>query len=488
MSAERDVPSAVERVLTKWFLLKEEGTEPDLEELCEGDPALLASAERLLGREPDLIRRQAHSKEESSADDGSIASGTKLDDFRILREIGRGASGTVFLAEQERLGRTVALKVVDRSLLSSATGWDRLRREAAITARLNHPNIVPIYAIGEEGDRGFIAMRYLAGPALNHVEHPVDPERAARYCQMVAWALAAAHEAGVVHRDVKPANIILQDQVPYLVDFGLARSSVDPTLTSRGSVPGTLPYMAPELLSREEPSLDPRTDVYALGVTLYELLAGRLPFFSDQPVATMRRILLQDPPAIGLGQEHRDLETIVMQALDKEPRRRLQSAEAMAAELQHYLDDEPITLRPTSGIQRLIRRARRRPQLTLFAAVSVLAVIALGTVTGISRLREERALNTGIQMARDALDEGRVDQSARTLEELLEDHERSGDLAMLADRVEAEVATYRLYTILCQRPLFLEWEALDEALAELRETRALEILTPRALPLAAAAE
>ncbi len=317
MSDGLPTPSAVERVLAECFLLREEGHDPDLEQLCEGDPALRSQVEKLLDGEPELLRRQAASSGPGVRPlDGALFV-TRLDDFRILERIASGGSGTVFLAEQERIGRQVALKVVDKSRLGSPQASQRLRREAAIAGSLHHPNIVPIYAVGEEGDRCFIAMRHLAGPPLSELDLPLEPEEAARLGLALAEALDAAHAEGIVHRDVKPANVLLESGVPYLVDFGLARSSVDPTLTDRGAVPGTLPYMAPELLSQEGPALDPRADVYALGMTLYELLSGRLPFLSQEPVGTVRKILLQEPPALNLPRAHRDLETIVHKALEK---------------------------------------------------------------------------------------------------------------------------------------------------------------------------
>lgn len=488
MSETLPEPSAVEAVLAEWFLLIEEGQTPDLEALCKGDAQLAAKARGLLDQEPEWMRRQGRLESKPDLDDPDLAFDERLDDFRILRPIASGGSGTVFLAEQERLGRRVALKVVDRSRVGPPQAWQRLRREAAIAASLNHPNIVPVYAIGEEGDKGFIAMRHLAGPALNELALPVSPERAARLALGIAEALDAAHREGIVHRDVKPANIILENEVPYLVDFGLARSKMNATLTSQGSVPGTLPYMAPELLSQASPSLDPRADVYALGATLYELLCGKPPFDASDPVAIMRKILLQEPPKLNLARSDRDLETLVMHALEKEPKRRLQSAELLADELRRFLACEPIKTRPTSAVHRLTRRMRRQPRLATLVIGSLLAVVLFAVLATVSQLSEARTLRTGIDLIEGALLEGRSLQAKNNLEHLLADHGKQGALREVSDRVEAELALDRLFALLEQRPLFLEWAALEQATLDLRATRALELRPARSRPLLAAAE
>ena len=487
MSDELPTPSAVERVLAECFLLREEGQDPDLEELCEGDPALRSRVEKLLDGEPELLRRQAASSGSGvPLLDGALF-GTRLDDFRILERIASGGSGTVFLAEQERIGRQVALKVVDKSRLGSPQASQRLRREAAIAGSLHHPNIVPIYAVGEEGDRCFIAMRHLAGPPLSELDLPLEPKEAARLGLALAEALDAAHAEGIVHRDVKPANVLLESGVPYLVDFGLARSSVDPTLTDPGAVPGTLPYMAPELLSQEGPALDPRADVYALGMTLYELLSGRLPFLSPEPVGTVRKILLQEPPALNLPRAHRDLETIVHRALEKEPRRRLRSARLFAEELRRYLDDRPILSRPTGRIDRALRQARRRPRQTAFALAALLAVVSFAGVALWSQLRERQALDAGLKVVETALDEGRLPEARGTRDELAASHGGDGAIRELARRVSAEEAVDELFGLLYQRPLFLDGEGLERGLAALDSSAALELLPERAGPLRAVA-
>jgi tetratricopeptide (TPR) repeat protein len=488
MSREAEHPSAVERVLCEWFLLSEEGQEPNLQELCGGDLELAQKAQKLLGGEPEFLRQRGESAGVGEPDHDDEWSGMRLDDFRIVRRIASGGMGTVFLAEQERLGRKVALKVVDKSWVATPQAYQRLRREAAIAASLNHPNIVPVYAVGEEGDKCFIAMRHLTGPPLSEIDLPIDPQRAARICLALAEALDAAHSAGVVHRDVKPANILLDDETPFLVDFGLARSSVDPTLTSQGSVPGTLPYMAPELLSREAPVLDPRTDVYALGVTLYEFLVGRPPFLGSQTVATVRKILLQDAPALGLARRHRDLETIVLRALEKSPRRRIPSARAFADDLQRFLNDEPVASQPTSHLYRLARRMRRYPRVAIFALFSFVVVVALTISTALARRGEQRALRSGVHLVQADLDEGRVERAGLTLVSLVERHKDSAEVSGLAKRVAAEVAADRLFAALFQRPLLLDWQGLNRALEEAKRAQALTHIPDRAGPLFAVAD
>ncbi len=490
MSTPPGPQSRIERVLEAWYLCEQEGRPANVEELCNGDAQLAERVTRLLRKEPAFLQFQGSESQQvvTEVHASEQYSDTQVGEFRILHRIASGGMGTVFLAEQERMGRQVALKVVDRKQLGNPQAFERLQREASITGRLNHPNIVPVYAIGEEDDHCFIAMRFLEGPPLNEAGLPLDPMEAARIGIGVANALDAAHRAGVVHRDVKPSNILLDAQRPYLVDFGLARSTVDPTLTSQGSVPGTLPYMAPELFSQNAALLDPRCDVYALGATLYELAMGRPPFLEKQVVATASRILLKDPPPLRLGRRHKDFETIVLKALEKDPNQRIQSALELAADLQRYLQDEPILSQPTTRIHRLARHARRYPKVTTMAVIGSAIVLALFVSQQIARRGERKALDAGVQVVSSALDQGDVQSARQVMGNLLIDHPQHEALSLVADRVKAEIAADRVFTSLLQRPLLLDWSGLENSLSDLEDSRAFELIPGRARPLAAAAD
>ena len=263
-------------ILEQCFLLLDEGKTPDLAELCKGDPALIRKVAGMLGREETtLAYLQFDQDQEELANE-------EIGDFRIVSMLGRGGMGKVFLAEQKSLGRMVALKIISRAVLGDSRSRLRFRREAEITGALDHPNIVPIYAVGEEGETGYIAMKWLTGPDLETQDKPLAPSKVIDIGIAVARGLHEAHLSGVIHRDVKPANILLDNDTPILVDFGLAkRQSGDTPVTRQGTGPGTGPYLPPEFLRSRVGILDPRSDVYSLGATLYELVSGKPPFGSE---------------------------------------------------------------------------------------------------------------------------------------------------------------------------------------------------------------
>lgn len=308
----------------------------------------------------------------------------RIGDYEILAPIAKGGMGVVYKARQRRLDRLVALKTIRRAEAASDEDVQRFQAEAEAAARLDHPGIVPIFEVGEEHGRHFLSMALVEGGSLagRLANGPLEPRAAAALVKTVTEAVAYAHDRGIVHRDLKPANILLAaDGTPKVTDFGLAkRVEADDGLTMSGQVLGTPQYMPPEQARGDIRAVGPLSDVYALGAILYHAVTGRPPFTAATVVATLRQLLEAEPvpPRQLAPQVDRDLETIVLKCLEKEPARRYPSAAACAADLTRYLDGAPIVARRTSPVERAVKWARRRPAAALLAAVSVLMLVSMG--------------------------------------------------------------------------------------------------------------
>ncbi len=354
-------------------------------------------------------------------------------DYELLEEIARGGMGVVYRARQTSLQRTVAVKMVLAGAAASPADLKRLRAEAEAAALLDHPNIVPIYEVGEEDGRPYFSMKLIEGGTLQqHLgRFAASPREAARLVATVARAVHHAHQRGVLHRDLKPANSRRAPAAtggrappggppppggarppfagyePHVSDFGLAkRVEGASSLTQPGAVVGTPSYMAPEQ-ARGQRGLTTAADVYALGAVLYAVLTGRPPFQGATPLETLLALLEQDPPqprAVNPAVD-RDLETICLKCLEKDPRRRYGSAEALADDLDRWLRGEPIRARPCGPVRRLVKWARRRPAVAALAAALVLA--GAGLAAG------------GVHY---------LDQRARALEKELDDRRRADGL------------------------------------------------------------
>jgi hypothetical protein len=290
--------------------------------------------------------------------------------YEILGELGRGGMGVVYRARQKGLGRLVALKMVLVGGHASPEELARFRIEAEAIARLQHPDIVQIYEVGEHDGLPFFSLEFCPGGSLDKelAGTPLPPREAAALAERLARAVAAAHQQGIIHRDLKPANILLTaDGQPKVSDFGLAKH-VDSELglTGTGAVLGTPSYMAPEQAEGKK-LVGPAADVYSLGAILYELLTRRPPFQAGTPLDTLLQVVSQEPtpPRRLHPKVPRDLETICLKCLEKAPPRRYGSAQALADDLRCYLQGDAISARPPGLLGRLDRGARRRPALAV---------------------------------------------------------------------------------------------------------------------------
>jgi len=360
------------------------------------------------------------------------ASGLPLDrlgGFRLIRRLGEGGMGIVFLAEQESLRRLVALKVVRPERGGSPEADARFRREGEALAKLRHPNVVSVFATGEDRGVRWIAMELVPGRGLDDVLREstesgerVPVRKALAWAVDLARALAGAHAADLVHRDLKPSNVrITPEGRALLVDFGLARGTSSDTLTRTGEFRGTPQYASPEQVSARRGGVDARTDVYLLGVTLYECLTGAVPFEGETTEQVFHGILAKDPIALRRRNPEipRDVETVVLKAMEKEPERRYETADAFARDLAALLEMRPIAARPAGPWTRGMKWARRNRGAAIGAAGVAASLLVVAGVLGERSWRTTRAVEREIEGARGAAADGRFDVAIAALDRAL---------------------------------------------------------------------
>ena len=426
-----------------------QGESPSIEDYAAQHPEL---AEEIRDLFPTVAVAEGLKARQARLSDGRATLGAarpeRLGDFRIIREIGRGGMGVVFEAEQESLGRRVAVKVLPRQVLLDEKNLKRFEREARIAANLHHTNIVEVFGVGEQDGFHYYVMQYIRGVGLDAVipllaklvcrhgapgsdpapqsapasatsaasEHPIaeaavrplvggeaglrpDGRPGPHYWQSVARiglqaadALNYAHGQGVLHRDIKPANLLLDPQgTVWLADFGLAKAAQSDDISLSSDLVGTMRYMAPEQFRGHT---DHRSDIYSLGLTLYELLTLRSAYEETDHSRLIQRITQGPPPAPrGANREiPRDLETIILKAVSHDVSQRYQSAEAMADDLRCFLEDRPIRARPVGPAERLGRWCRRNKRLASLTATTLFLLVMVAVVASIGYVRTKSAL------------------------------------------------------------------------------------------------
>ncbi|MGF1583340.1 MAG: protein kinase [Gemmataceae bacterium] len=352
---------------------------------------------------------------------------SRVGEYEILHEIGRGGMGVVFKARHVQLNRIVALKMLSGGVVTREEDAIRFRNEAATAAQLQHPQIVALYEIHEYDHQPYFAMEYVKGSSLaQRVEAGTFPGRkAAEYIELTARAVHYAHSRGIIHRDLKPANILLDEHDhPKITDFGLAKLvRGDSGQTRTGAIVGTPSYMAPEQANASKDT-GPVSDVYSLGAVLYELITGHPPFLGETPLATLNMVTNQEPvpPRLLNHAVDRDLETICLKCLEKDPRGRYSSAEALAKDLKRYLEGKPIAARRSGTVDRTVKWIRRKPATAALLFVSVLALVSFALVQWRTAVTE-RSLR---QQAKESLDLAiRREKALRKREDALRSRERA---------------------------------------------------------------
>ena len=311
---------------------------------------------------------------------------TDFGDYELLEEIGRGGQGVVFSARQKSLNRTVALKVIGLGQWATKAHLKRFRLEAEAAASLDHPCIVPIYEVGERGGSCYFSMKFVEGGQVDEVvrREPMTTRRAAELIVKVARTVHYAHEHGILHRDIKPGNILLDGKgEPHLTDFGLARLvETESTVTRTMEVLGTPSYMAPEQAVGNNARVTSATDVYGLGAVLYQLLTGQPPFAGGTTYETIKLLLNTEPrqPRLFNPKIDRDLSTICLKCLEKDPKRRYPSALALAEDLERWAKHEPIQARRAGVFTRGKKWVRRNPSIAVMAAMVLALAVPLGVI------------------------------------------------------------------------------------------------------------
>jgi eukaryotic-like serine/threonine-protein kinase len=512
----------------EYLLRAELGQEPNLDEFGVRFPQ---HAERLVEQDrlhrlldPDTVAAPppagaSRASIESLPTSGSEAALPAVPGYEILGELGRGGMGVVYKARQIGLNRVVALKMILTGSHAGPAHLARFRAEGEAVARLQHPNIVQVYDVGEQDGRPYFSLEFVNGGTLAQRLNgtPQPPHAAARLIHTLALAIHTAHQSGIIHRDLKPANILFQESaikdgngddnrsnqgatgdaalrvpsgplvteaIAKITDFGLAKQlDVDRGQTGSSIIVGTPSYMAPEQAEGKQHQIGPAADVYALGAILYELLAGRPPFRAEAPLDTLRLVLSEEP--VSLSRLHpkvpRDLETICLKCLQKEPEKRYATAAALAEDLRRFQAGEPIVARPIGVLGRTWRWCRRNPRwaamlatvagLLLLIAVGA-SVLSLGLSAALGRARdaeqdaEKKLFESLVAQARATRLSGRSGQrfdSLKTLEEAVR-------IARSLDPLDTHALELRNEAIACL------------ALADLRVIHKWEIPTPWDVP------
>ena len=371
-----------------------------LVKLQENHPDVAAELAQLAGTAQLAAAVGSHARDKTAipslaADVPQLELPYLIDNYLLVRELGRGGMGVVFQARQESLGRDVAIKMLLSGRWANRDDQARIRAEAAAAAQLDHPHIVPVYEVGQHEGNTYFSMKYIVGQTLaaRLQRGPLDRRSAARLLEKVARAVDYAHRRGILHRDLKPSNILLdEDDEPHVSDFGLAKSVTQTSnLTRSGAVVGTPAYMSPEQAAGHRLQMGPRSDIYSLGCILYHMLTGQPPHQAEHPVDVVLQVLEQQPtpPRDVDPRIDRDLEMITLRCLQKPQDLRYRTADDLANDLHAFLHDEPVSAR--SGrfgqiIARLFRETHHAPILENWGLLWIWHSLALLTICLLTHL------------------------------------------------------------------------------------------------------
>jgi len=343
-------------------------------------------------------------------------------DYELQGEIARGAMGVVYRGEQKSLKRTVAIKMIRSTMLTNEMDVIRFKAEAEAAASLDHPNIVPIYEVGMHEEQHYFTMKLIEGGTLrDHLERlQKEPKAAAKLMSTVAGAIHAAHQRGILHRDLKPGNILVdEDGEPHVTDFGLAKQmESNSSVTLSGQIMGTPQYMAPEQAEGGGRELTTAADVYGLGAMFYEMLCGKPPHVGSSLMDTLKLVAEEEaaPPSKHNPKVDRDLETIAMKCLEKDPAKRYASSQGLKNDLNHWLRGEPILARPVGTAEKVIKWMKRKPMHAAAAGLGVLFLLTLGIGGPVAAFQQSKL-------------RGQADDSRKVADEAREEAESSRDVA-----------------------------------------------------------
>jgi eukaryotic-like serine/threonine-protein kinase len=430
LETDFDIDPELAEVLESYLTALEQGAPLSRAAFLAAHPRHAAELERYL----PWVELLAQARPRDSEPAANPPMPTLLGDFRVLGEIGRGGMGIVYEAEQISLKRRVALKVLPYASMLDERQLARFKNEALAAAQLHHPNIVPVFAVGCERGLHFYAMQLIDGQTLEHLILVLSEQPASapvcnstarlnaaktatnavasfdRFRQYAEWfvqaaeALDHAHNQGIVHRDIKPSNLMISSSGDlWVTDFGLARSQRDASLTASGDLLGTLRYMSPEQLRSKPGIVDHRTDIYSLGLTLYELISQRPRFDGQTQHELMHRIESEEPPSLARldARVPRDLDSIVLKAISKTPEARYASAQDMADDLRRFLDGRPTLARPATWRDRSEKWIRRHARLAVSTGLALVLVVVCAMASALLVWRARGETEQALVLASD---------------------------------------------------------------------------------------
>lgn len=433
MSDAPPKPDSMDEVICRFLKAEEDGANPAPEEWLKQYPHLAPELKAFFDSHKQIQTMTAPLRSQENAEgDVSDESPHAFGDYELCAEIAHGAMGVVYRARQISGDRWVALKMLRSGRFAGQEELERFEREAQAAGRLEHPNIVPVYDVGRHEGRAYYAMQLVEGPSLC-VELPrlnANHRAAAQIMAVIARAIHYAHGQGIIHRDMKPANILFdRDGTPLVTDFGLAKQTENAnTLTLSGQIVGTAAYMAPEQAAGR--SIGTATDIYALGAILYELLTGAPPFQATTTLELLVRVKTEEPvpPRYLNPNIPRNLQTICLKCLEKNPNRRYESAAAMATDLELWLAGKPIVAKPISWLVRAVRwTAMHAAYLAILAMAATLFISA-----ALSLYRKEPKV---VDLACTLIERGRYNMARRLLEAVVVEAETPEDVLAAEEKL-----------------------------------------------------